>query len=85
MKWARNIDMVDGSFRGYIAPRGTPQDVIDALADGLEKVQQDPGFKAACAAANMEPVFMRGPAFKKFLAEKQDSLAKVVKEMGLAN
>lgn len=78
-------DYVDGSFRGYIAPKGTPKEIIDALADGVEQVQKDPGFKQACAAANMEPVFMRGEQFKKFLAEKQDSLAKVVKEMGLAS
>ncbi len=78
-------DMVDGSYRGYIAPKGTPKEVIDALAAGIEKVQSDPGFKQACAAVDMVPVFMKGEEFKKFLAEKQDSLAKVVKEMGLAS
>jgi tripartite-type tricarboxylate transporter receptor subunit TctC len=78
-------DMVDGSYRGYLAPKGTPKEVIDALAEGIEKVQQDPGFKAACAAANMEPVFMKGADFRKFLAGKQESLAKVAKEMGLVN
>jgi putative tricarboxylic transport membrane protein len=79
------IDLVEGSYRGYLAPKGTPREIVDTLAQGLEQVSADPQFKAACAAVNMVPTFMKGDAFKAFLAEKQASLAKVVKEMNLAS
>lgn len=79
------VDLVEGSFRGYLAPKGTPREVIDTLAGGLEKVSKDPGFLKAAGAVNMEPVFMRGDAYRTFLANKQASLAKVVQEMGLRN
>lgn len=77
------IPLVEGSYRGYLAPRGTPKEIVDTLAGGLEKVSADPQFQAACGAVNMIPVFMKGDAFRKFLDEKQASLAKVVKEMNL--
>ena len=62
------VDLVEGSYRGYLAPKGTPKEIIDILADGLEKVSADPQFKAACAAVNMVPNFRRGDAYKTFLA-----------------
>jgi putative tricarboxylic transport membrane protein len=79
------IDVVEGSYRGYLAPKGTPKEIVDVLADGLEKVSADPQFKQACATVNMVPVLMRGEEFRSFLAKKQASLARIAKEMGLAS
>ncbi len=79
----QGVDLVEGSFRGYLAPKGTPKEIIDILADGLEKVSQDPQHKAACAALNMVPDFRRGDAFKSFLAKEEEMLRKVAKEMKL--
>jgi tripartite-type tricarboxylate transporter receptor subunit TctC len=79
------IDIVEGSYRGYLAPKGTPKEIVETLATGLEKVSTDPGFLKASGAVNMVPAFMRGDAYRTFLANKQASLAKVVQEMGLRN
>jgi len=79
----QGIDLVEGSYRGYLAPKGTPKEIIDILADGLEKVSQDADHKAACAALSMVPYYMRGDAFKSFLAKEEDLLRKVAKEMKL--
>jgi tripartite-type tricarboxylate transporter receptor subunit TctC len=57
--------------------------IIDILADGLEKVAADPQFQAACAAVNMVPDFKRGDAFKTFLAQEDELLRKIAKEMKL--
>jgi putative tricarboxylic transport membrane protein len=78
------ITFVEGSYRGYLAPKGTPKEIINTLADGLEKVSADPQFKAACAAVNMVPNFLRDDAYKSFLASKEEALRKIVKEMKLA-
>jgi putative tricarboxylic transport membrane protein len=78
------VNLVEGSYRGYLAPKGTPKEIIDILADGLEKVSQDPQHRAACAAQNMVPDFRRGDAFKTFLAQEEEMLRKIVKEMKLA-
>ncbi len=77
------INLVEGSYRGYLAPKGTPKEIIDILADGLEKVSADPQFKAACAAVNMVPDFKRDDVFKTFLVKEEDMLRKIAKEMKL--
>ena len=77
------VNLVEGSYRGYLAPKGTPKEIITILADGLEKVSQDPQHKAACAAQNMVPDFKRGDAFKTFLAQEEEMLRKVAREMKL--
>lgn len=80
----QGVNFVEGSFRGYLAPKGTPKEIVGTLADGLEKVSADPQFKAACAAVNMVPHFLAGDAYKSFLATKEEALRKIVKEMKLA-
>ena len=77
------VNLVEGSYRGYLAPKGTPKEIITILADGLEKVSADPQHKAACAAQNMVSDFMKGDAFKTFLAKEEDLLRKIAKEMKL--
>ena len=77
------VNLVEGSYRGYLAPKGTPKEIIDILADGLEKVSTDPQYKAASAAQNMVPDFRRGEAFKTFLTQEEDMLRKIAKEMKL--
>jgi putative tricarboxylic transport membrane protein len=77
------INLVEGSYRGYLAPKGTPKEIINILADGLEKVAADPKFQAACAAVNMVPDFRRDDAFKTFLAKEEEMLRKIAIEMKL--
>jgi len=80
----QGVNFVEGSFRGYLAPKGTPKEIVGTLADGLQKVSADPQFKAACAAVNMVPHFLAGDTYKSFLATKEEALRKIVKEMKLA-
>ncbi len=79
----QGVNLIEGSYRGYLAPKGTPKEIITILADGLEKVSADPQHRAACAALNMVPDFKRGDAFKTFLAQEEEMLRKVAKEMKL--
>ncbi|MEW8960076.1 MAG: tripartite tricarboxylate transporter substrate binding protein [Moorella sp. (in: firmicutes)] len=75
------IDFVEGSYRGYMAPKGTPQEIIDILADGMEKVINDPTFKKACDDVNLQIKFMRGDAYKSFVDNKVKVLQQVVAEI----
>lgn len=75
------VNYVEGSYRGYMAPKGTPEGIIKILADGMEKVTQDPNFKKACDDVNLQINFMRGDAYKSFLNQKLDTLGKVVEDV----
>ena len=77
------VNLVEGSYRGYLAPKGTPKEIIKILADALEKVSKDPQFLEACAAINMIPQFKRDQELKTFLDEEDALLRKVAKDMKL--
>ena len=77
------VNLVEGSYRGYLAPKGTPKEIIKILADALEKVSKDPQFLEASAAINMVPQFKRDQELKTFLDEQDATLRKVAKEMKL--
>jgi putative tricarboxylic transport membrane protein len=79
----QGVDLIEGSYRGYMAPKGTPKEIIDILADGLEKVVADPQFIAACTALSLVPEFKRGNAFKTFLTKEDDMIRAIAKEMKL--
>ncbi len=77
------IDLVEGSYRGYLAPKGTPKEIIDILADALEKVANDPEYKKVCASTNLLVDFKKGDANRTWLKSQEQKLAKVVEDMGL--
>lgn len=77
------VDFSTGSSRGYLAPKDTPKEVVEILADGLEQVSKDPGFIKACKEANISVDFMRGETYQKFLDKELVNLKKVVEEQGL--
>lgn len=77
------INLVEGSYRGYMAPKGTPKEIINILADAMEQVVNDPQFKKASEEVNLVIDFKKTDAYKAFLDKEVESLKKVVEEMNL--
>jgi tripartite-type tricarboxylate transporter receptor subunit TctC len=66
-------------WSGIVAPKGTPQPVIDALAKVIAAVQADPKFNDRMSEFGA-PVFALSPAeFGKFIADETEKWGKVVK------
>ena len=67
----------------WLAPKGTPQEAIDGLADALQKAMASAAVKEAQAKAASGVAFMRGQAFKEYLdttfAEVKPIAAELVK------
>lgn len=77
------INLVEGSFRGYLAPKGTPKNIVDTLADAMEKVANDPEYRKICEGNNLIVDFKKGDANRKWLQSQDEKLRKVVQEMNL--
>lgn len=77
------VDFSTGSSRGYLAPKNTPKEIVEILADGLEQVSKDPAFIKACQDVNISVNFMRGETYQKFLDKEMETLKKVVAEQGI--
>ncbi|MPZ39998.1 MAG: hypothetical protein GEU95_18465 [Rhizobiales bacterium] len=62
-------------FRGIIAPKGTPPDRQQALAEAIRKAMETPEFKKYVKDAQLMPEF-RGPGAFRAFVKKQDDLTR---------
>jgi tripartite-type tricarboxylate transporter receptor subunit TctC len=69
---------------GVMAPKGTPQAVVDLLNREIGKVVDNPEVKAAWAKQGAFPMKMSTAEFEKYLNADIEKWAKVVKFSGLA-
>jgi tripartite-type tricarboxylate transporter receptor subunit TctC len=77
----QGIDFVMGQWRGLVAPKGTPADVIKKLHDAFKQGMDDPVFQknAKDMAINLRHL---GPeAFGKLMAHDHDSFGNLIKAM----
>lgn len=65
----QGVDLINGSMRGFVAPKGLPKDVDAKLLDAFRKLAKDPAFlKAMKATANPVEV-VTGQDFKKLTVD----------------
>jgi len=69
---------------GLIAPKGTPQPVIEKLAPALTKAMNTPETKKAFEAQGFTPMPMGPAEFAKFYVAEAAKWAKVVNALGLS-
>lgn len=67
---------------GLHAPTGTPRQVIDRLADALDKALQSAEVKEGLAKACVDVSFMRGEAFETFVRSDVQRWERAVKDVG---
>jgi len=75
------IDMVQTSPWGLAAPKGTPQQVVQALHDGFQKAMQQAAFLENLKKFDMTPQYMNGEQFRQFATESVDSEARILKAL----
>lgn len=78
------INLTTGRWRGLAVKKGTPQPIIDYLAEVLEQAAQDPMFKEYMATSLLDQrPGWKGPAdFGKFWDEEFESTKAVLNELG---
>ena len=68
---------------GIMAPKGTPQPIVDKLNAEINKVLNRADVKEAWAKQGVEPLVMSPAEFDKYLRDDIDKWGKVVKETGM--
>lgn len=58
----------------WLAPKGTPQEAIDGLADALQAAANSPGVKKLYESKGFLPTFLRGQEFKDYLVGMWNNL-----------
>ncbi len=76
----KNFEVV--GFYGFLAPAGTPKDVVAKLSDAFGQVMQSPEVKNRMVAQGADPAFLGADAFAGFLAAEMPRWAVAVKQSG---
>ena len=72
-------------WAGLIAPKGTPEPVLQVLRQAVHKAVEDAEFKSAMAKLNTPIQYMDAPDFRKYWDADAKRLAALVKVIGKAD
>ncbi|MDR0653605.1 MAG: tripartite tricarboxylate transporter substrate binding protein [Synergistaceae bacterium] len=61
-------------FRGIMVPKGTPQDIKDAIFDVLKQAMEDPAFKEYYTNNHLLPALQDGDTFYKFMEQQNEDV-----------
>ncbi|WP_110959700.1 tripartite tricarboxylate transporter substrate binding protein [Acidovorax sp. ST3] len=69
-------------FYGFLAPAGTPKDVVNKLSDSFGQVLQMPDVRNRMVSQGADPAFLGADDFAKFLAAEMPRWTDAVKKSG---
>ncbi len=69
-------------FYGFLAPAGTPKDIIAKLSDAFQKTLETPDIRSKMVSQGADPAYLNSEAFGRFIASELPRWAKAVKDSG---
>ena len=70
----QGIDLVSGSSRGIVAPKGIPADIAAKLRAAVKASMTDPEYVAAAQKASIPLHYLDGPDYSAFLRKSLDEM-----------
>jgi tripartite-type tricarboxylate transporter receptor subunit TctC len=70
-------------WNGIVAPKNTPREIVDKIADAVKAIQADPKFKQRLTDLGVTELSMAPDEFSKFIVSETEKWGKVVKFAGL--
>jgi tripartite-type tricarboxylate transporter receptor subunit TctC len=84
LKEAIGLDVTAGAWRGFVGPKGLPDEVATKLADALKKIYDGPDYKPFMASRGFGTVYAPPAEFAAFMAERDAMWGETMKGLGLA-
>ena len=75
-----NFEVV--GFYGFLAPAGTPKEVVNKLSDAFKAVMNQPDIRSRMVSQGADPAFLGADEFAKFLTTEMPRWASVVQNSG---
>lgn len=79
----QGVDLVAGTDRGVLAPKGTPKAALDYWAGAFEKAMNDPSVVKQLNAKGTLVVFKRGAEYQSYLDTTYKKWEEVAKKVGV--
>lgn len=73
-----------GTWRGIVAPAGTPDETVATLTEALKTVHESIEFQEFMASRGFGVAWLEGEAFRAFMEESDADLGAVMQAVGLA-
>lgn len=73
------IEVAVGSSRGYVFPKGTDQEIVDAMSEAIGNVLEDEAFQDQMANAGLQPSYMNSAEYGEYWDEQAVSLEEILK------
>lgn len=70
-----------GSARAIVAPKGTPQEVVDFYAEAFKQAMEDPEYVAAAETAGITTLYMNPEETAQLLKDQYDFCTETVSEI----
>ena len=83
-KEATGYDWTMGSWRGLVAPKGTPKAILDRLTAACEKVVHDPKYLDFMKKRGYATGWTPGEGFWKFMVANDKNLGETMRLVGIA-
>jgi putative tricarboxylic transport membrane protein len=80
----QGVDMHVAAGRSFAAPAGIPDQAAAFLENVFEKVYRSADWQDYMARNLMEPVYMNGTEYGRYLAARQPEFARFIADLGLA-
>ena len=77
----QGINFSMGMWRGLVAPKGTPQDVVQKLNEGFKKAMDDPEFQTKAKDMSVVLSYLGPKDFGELMAKGHEFFGKLIKEM----
>ncbi len=75
-------ELTMGLNRGYVAPEGTPDEIIERLGEWFEATAEDQDYIDAVENVGAQVDFMGPEAYREHLDEQNDIISGIIEELG---
>jgi tripartite-type tricarboxylate transporter receptor subunit TctC len=77
------VDTVLGNYSGFVAPKGTPMEIVNELDMAIGKCLEDPEIRKFLLEAGFQPVYNNAENFANVVKGAEEQLDYLVNELGV--
>lgn len=78
----QGIELFAATARGWVAPAGTPAEIVKILEAGMKKVDAMPEYRQKMDVAGLPPRFLGAAEYDQYLQVEEKRVAELLKEVG---
>ncbi|MFA9438807.1 Bug family tripartite tricarboxylate transporter substrate binding protein [Uliginosibacterium sp. sgz301328] len=79
----KGVDLSIGTWRGIVAPKGTPKEVLEVLKTATKKATDEQGFRDALAKMNLTFAYLDADAFGAAIKKDEAFFSTLIGQLGL--